>query len=338
MNIGHGLIRYIDNARMVKNPEVAILMSTYNGSTYLSELLDSLLQQDYSRFRIVIRDDGSTDDTLSILADYAERDHRICVETGKNIGCTASFMSLLLSSKADITMFCDQDDIWLPQKVSTAVDALTKTGLEKPILFHTDLTVVDRQLNLISDSFMAQEGIRLPECYSLQILAVQNCVVGCTLAMTSAFVELVARDEYALTSAAMHDWWIALLATCKGQILYSSHSDILYRQHELNVSGAKRRALFARIRSQFSIQGIRKINVYRTRIARQAQAFLNKHGEEIGVENASILQKTAKLEPCFGFSSVLIAQMRGLRFQKTYMNISIVYTALVTQILNIKTD
>lgn len=313
-------------------PTVTILLSSYNGCRFIAEQLDSLLAQDYPSIQIKVRDDGSTDGTLDVLRAYAQRSTRISVTEGENLGCVGSFVDLLLSTDADILMFCDQDDVWLPTKVSSAVSALAAAGLHRPLLYHTDLEIVDEQLQIIAPSFMAQQGLQMPRAHKLEVLAVQNCVVGCTVAMTAALVRDAKLSSKLINAAAMHDWWIALFASCRGTLIYSSRAEILYRQHSANVSGAAQRSLLERIRLQFSSAGLVRINTYRRRVARQASQFLTHYNTELNTEQRCVLSRVADLDPARGLLPVLFSQLRGIRFQNAYMNFALVYSAAVTMI------
>lgn len=134
---------------------VAILLSTYNGEKYLEEQLDSLLLQSYQDFVVYIRDDGSSDRTVNIINQYVMKDNRfINVGNSENLGCAASFINLLRNASADIYMFCDQDDYWLPNKLQRAVDYFSAIDPLQPTLYHCDLSVVDEKLNIIQNSFL----------------------------------------------------------------------------------------------------------------------------------------------------------------------------------------
>lgn len=319
----------------IEAPVVAVLLSTYNGEQYLSELLDSLLRQDYSNFCIYIRDDGSSDRTVDILNAYSERNPKISVQTGSNLGCVGSFLDLLKSVDADIIMFCDQDDVWLPSKISTAATSLVRNGIDRPILFHTDLIVVDENLATTASSFMRQQGLGLPRAHTLEVLAIQNCVVGCTVAITSALAKIARVGSSDLKTIAMHDWWLALLAKTYGHIIFSPKAEILYRQHGRNVSGAQKKSFWRRVRIQFSRSGLERINTYRVRVADQASFFLELHGSALDERSKKIFKKATYLHPEKGVLSTMAALYEGLRFQNGYMNVALLYTSIATRLLRV---
>jgi glycosyltransferase involved in cell wall biosynthesis len=318
-----------------QTPTVAILLSTYNGEKYLPELLSSLISQHYSNYEIHVRDDGSTDSTKEILKSFQALHQRIHVVHGENIGCVSSFLTLLRSVEASILMFCDQDDVWLPSKVSTAVHFLVEIGISHPILFHSDLVVADQFLNTIAPSFMQHQGITFPAAHSLEVLVVQNCVVGCTAAITSSLAGIVRTTPVDESDIAMHDWWLALIAKTQGQLVFSSKAEILYRQHATNISGAKTQTLWRRIRLQLSKEGLLRVNTYRMRVATQASTFLSAFQLVIDSQAVTVLKHASKLHPKNGLLPVLNSLRLGIKLQNSYMNISLIYTALITQLAKI---
>ena len=132
----------ISKEKQVK--KVQILMSTYNGEDYIREQLDSILAQSYPDVDILIRDDGSKDDTFVILKEYEERHSNIKAFQGENLGINKSFFELLKKSQGDYIGFCDQDDYWLPEKIEKAVQQLERmTG---PALYCGAKTLVNENL------------------------------------------------------------------------------------------------------------------------------------------------------------------------------------------------
>lgn len=217
---------------------IAILLSTYNGSAYLKQQLDSLVNQSYRDFEIFVRDDGSRDDTLQILSAYNVRR----LPDNGNVGARKSFEKLLKyaveHSAAKYFMFCDQDDVWFPDKVQktlTKMRELEQNYGDLPLLVHTDLEVVDEKLQIIAPSMWDFE-FTLPDKNSFNRLLIQNTVTGCTAMINRRLADkcLVIPD-----AAIMHDWWIGLVASQFGKIGYIKETTIKYRQHGRNSIGAK---------------------------------------------------------------------------------------------------
>lgn len=224
---------------------VVILMATYNGEKYLTEQINSLISQSYDNWLLVIRDDGSVDNTLNIINDFVNQDPRISLLTdslGNSGSPLANFSHLLLHAKQNFTdqyyMFCDQDDVWFENKIERMVFTAEKEPqkeLQSPLLIHCDLVVVDENLNLISSSFMQYQQIKHHNKKPLKHLITQNFVTGCATLFNRKLLELAAPVN---SFAVMHDWWLALLASSSGKVLFIKQPLIKYRQHSSNQVGA----------------------------------------------------------------------------------------------------
>lgn len=219
--------------------KVAILLSAYNGAGFLKVQLDSLLAQSYTNIEIFVRDDGSVDDTIQILCGYKVN----VVPASKNLGAIKSFATLLdysvSSSDAEYFMFCDQDDVWFSKKVEVTLARMLKMDAaygDVPLLVHTDLEVVDEDLNLIAESMWEYEYI-LPNKNTLSRLLIQNTITGCTMMVNRKLAEKCVSIP---DGAIMHDWWMGLVASYFGKISYIDEVTIKYRQHGGNAIGAKK--------------------------------------------------------------------------------------------------
>lgn len=227
----------------LQNPRsIAILLSTYNSGDYLSEQLDSLLSQTCDDWTLYIRDDGSTDSTLDILAQYAQKHEQIiiCYDKQSNLGAAQSFMALLSLVDSKYYMFCDHDDIWLSNKITIEIiyiQSLEKKYSNKPLLVGTDLAVVDSSCNVISPSLFQYARVCVDKILkNKKYLFVVNPFVGCTL----LFNDAAKRVVFPLSKdIIMHDWWIALKVCEFGVCDIIKQSTILYRQHGSNVVGTQ---------------------------------------------------------------------------------------------------
>lgn len=227
-----------------------ILMSTYNGERYLAEQLDSILAQTYTDWCLFIRDDGSKDGTKAILDAYAAKDPRITiVRDTENVGACRSFERLLEQcGGADYYAFADQDDVWDADKLAICMQVIRaqeKAYPGKPIVVHTDLRVVDEQLQNMAPSFWKYSNIQadLIDAHP-HYLAICNSVTGCAMLFNEAARACalpMSKDAY------MHDAWVALMTVCRGGQLVPVHrAPIAYRQHEGNVLGAVHYSTFGR--------------------------------------------------------------------------------------------
>ena len=227
---------------------ITILLACFNGKEYLPAQLDSILSQTTKEpFSVLIRDDGSTDDSQQVLAQYADRypDKITLLEGGTPTGSAkGNFFALLdavreknLCQPGDYLMFSDQDDVWLPDKVERTLALMRQTEKNPavPALVHGNLKVVDKDLAVIHPSFFDFQGIS-PERCSLTNLLVQNCITGCTMMINQPLFALADKTP---PVCAMHDWWLGLLAACFGKIGYTDQPLMLYRQHGDNSVGAK---------------------------------------------------------------------------------------------------
>ena len=263
-------------------PLVQVLLATYNGERFLREQIDSILAQSYQPLTILARDDGSKDATRAVLAEYASRfpNRFHLLEDGTPTGSPMkNFRKLIQASSAPYIACSDQDDIWLPEKISMSMKALQEleasTGPEKPCLVFTDLKVVGDDLKEISPSFWKAQGIAPKRIFHLHQLLTSNVITGCTLVCNRPLAEraaLMPDDAY------MHDWWMALLANLFGAARFLAQPTVLYRQHAANVLGlsvGESKVRLPKWRRHGGRRWLWELG------ERQAAALLRVHGEEI---------------------------------------------------------
>jgi len=217
-------------------------MATYNGEKYVSEQVDSLLSQTFSDFSLYVQDDASSDGTWDILTTYAEQyPEKIKVSRNRvNSGSAKhNFLEMMCRMQDNYLMLCDQDDVWLPDKIERTLTKMKEMekehGTETPILIHSDLTVVDKQLQLINPSYRQAMNSNYNRTALHQVL-IQNCITGCTAMYNRSLSALLNRiPVYCI----MHDWWLELVAAAFGKIGHIDDQTVLYRQHGKNSIGAK---------------------------------------------------------------------------------------------------
>lgn len=220
---------------------IDILLSTYNGEQYLVEQLESLFQQSYKDWNLLIRDDGSTDNTIVLLNAYQIKhpDKIILFIDKKNVGVVKSFEYLMTKSNAAYIMFCDQDDRWLPNKIELTLREMKKMESKYQdfaLLVHTDLKVVNERFQTINESFWSFSKLDQELLSNFNYLGVCNGATGCTIMINKYAKDICLPFS---RNTIMHDSWVALNIAKFGMIGYLSQSTILYRQHELNHVGAK---------------------------------------------------------------------------------------------------
>ena len=277
---------------------IEILLATCNGAAYLSALLDSLLAQTHGNWRLVIRDDGSTDGTLRIIDRYlANHPDRVGIlrDKGETLGPCGNFARLLDHSRADYTMFCDQDDVWLPEKIELTMARMREMeslyGEDTPIMVHTDLRVVDSNLKPLSDSLWRYQATD-PDATALNRLLVQNVATGCTVMINRALRELALPIP---VEARMHDWWLALTAAAFGRIGHVAQPTVLYRQHGRNDSGAAPMGAVAALGKLLAPSTLVQRTELDRHLQRQAAAFLKRYGDRLPAQDRIMLDAYSRL-------------------------------------------
>lgn len=206
-------------------PPVYVLLSTFNGERYVRAQLDSVLAQSYPNIHVTIRDDGSTDQTPSILQEYARHHANISVVFGKNFGTVRSFMALLkLHENYDgYFAFCDQDDVWHLDKIRRAVSLAESSKTPEYALYFSRLALVSQEGSSLRLS-------DIPTHLTFNNALVENVVTGATSVFGSRIRDLMllGRPEYMV----WHDWWLYLVATAFGCVIYDEEPVIDYRRHD----------------------------------------------------------------------------------------------------------
>jgi glycosyltransferase involved in cell wall biosynthesis len=248
--------------------KVSILLATYNGEKHLEKLLDSIVTQSCQNWKIIARDDHSADNTLNILKSFQKkRPNKIVIieDDFGNLGVCGNFERLMEYAETDYIMFADQDDIWKPDKIEISlnkiIDVETKTP-EIPIMIHTDLEIVGEKLNVISRSFWEFNQIDIQSENNLQKLFYRNVATGCTMIFNKIAKDISLPFPRELR---VHDWWINMQVAAKGKVEHLTIQTVLYRQHQNNVIGAKRKTLsFTKLFTNLSIYHKRAFCQYKT--------------------------------------------------------------------------
>ena len=223
----------------MEKAKVEILLALYNGEKYLEEMIKSILAQSYENWVLKICDDFSTDNSLEIAKAFEKKypDKIFVSQNEKPSGsAVANFSGLLKNAANEYIMFADQDDIWLSDKILTTLEAMQRAETDKniPILVHSDLSVVDEDLNEIAPSFFNLQGLKKE--LSFNEILVQNNITGCTAMINRALCDLA---KSSIEKSAMHDWWLGILALPMGKVVFIDKPLIKYRQHNDNSRGAR---------------------------------------------------------------------------------------------------
>jgi glycosyltransferase involved in cell wall biosynthesis len=280
--------------------KLEIALATFQSEKYLRPQLHSLFNQSVQDFSILVADDGSTDSTLDILSEFsAAHPNRIRILQFQERagGACQNFARILDAAQSDYLMFCDHDDVWLPDKIATSLKRMreleTAFDGHTPLLVHTDLSVVDHELKPLFPSFSRQEKLSAHNS-NLRRLMVQNNVTGCTMLLNKALYEAarpIPRD------AAMHDWWIALVAAALGKISFIDNVTVLYRQHGQNSVGItkRRRPMDYCLKLKNFVQGQGVGRGRLLRVTHQAQIFRDRYASRLSATQLHLFGSLANL-------------------------------------------
>lgn len=293
--------------------KIDILLATYNGEKYLREQIDSILEQTYENFNLIISDDGSHDQTINILKEYVAKDNRIKVFIQeKNLGYIKNFEFLLNQVESEYYMFSDQDDFWQKNKIEVSYNLIKSKKLD---LVYCDLEVVDQNLNTINRSFWKylkiEKKVRYDD-YRTEYL--YNCVTGCTIISRKKYIEKVLPLPYN-SEFVPHDYWIALVIAINGKIGHVNEKLIKYRQHGNNQIGTEKlshkfdsfeqvRDLFIRVKIEHFETFVSRKNVFseeQNRLNVQALNYfkLLKDVKCVNIKGISIFHELYKYDTVF---------------------------------------
>ena len=306
-----------------KEPLIAILMTTFNGELFLEDQLNSIKNQLYKNWKLYVSDDGSTDKTLSILKTYQKRwgKSKLIIQHGPQKTFSHNFLSLVINKKikADFYAYSDQDDVWLPSKLSVAIKTLKKEPSKIPLLYCGRTTYVDEHLKLKGLSPLYNKAP------VFQNALVQSIAGGNTMVFNNHTKKLL--EDMGTQEIISHDWWAYILVTASGgKVIYDEHPHILYRQHEAGLVGANT-SIYGNIsRLKGLIEGrFKKWNTLHIDALRSSHL-------QITPSNDSILAKFV-----FGRKGNIYQRLRmvksiGLQRQSWQGNISLYLAALLNRI------
>ncbi|MFN8575920.1 MAG: glycosyltransferase family 2 protein [Candidatus Sericytochromatia bacterium] len=298
------------------NIRVDILLATYNGEKYLEEQLDSIINQTYKNWFVIVRDDGSSDLTLNIIEQFCKNypDKSLFIKDSEsNLGPCFNFGKLLTYSTSNYIMFCDQDDIWLENKIELSLSGILKTeriySKDLPILIHTDLKVVDSKLNMISESFFELKKLNPELSKNINSIICDNSITGCTMIINKSLKDKIIINN---KNIIMHDWWIAIIACILGKIDVIYEPTILYRQHSNNSIGISNNK--KTLREKLKISTLSRILNYEEKIQNQTKSFLDVYEKILNIDRnvLNILSAYSK------FSSYTFFKKKYIRIKYSF--------------------
>lgn len=220
------------------NEKIIVMMSTYNGEKYLREQIDSILSQEGVDVELLIRDDGSVDNTISIIKEYQQYYKNINFYEGKNLKPAKSFMDLIqkVEETYEYYAFADQDDVWDKNKLISGIEKIKSNDKEIPILSCCDIEFVDENLNTIG----RRTNINLEYSNSIEQLAYCFGIIpGCTMVFNRCL--LIELKKYIPQTLSMHDKWVHLVCLYRnGIVVKDDKKRVKYRRiSNKNVTGKK---------------------------------------------------------------------------------------------------
>lgn len=212
----------------MKKCKVKVLLSAYNGEKYISQQIDSILQQTYDNIELYVRDDGSKDGTYAILEEY-EKKALITLIKGNNKGFIASFFDLLkYCGEADYYAFADQDDVWNENKIEMAIEKMEKANQNIPVLYFSNYDFYTQDLEYQG---VGNRGIKKPSFLN----SLLDCMpLGFNIVFNKKAYEAVVNCIP--QNSCGHDWWMYMVCAGLGQVIYDERPTVKYRRHSSNVS------------------------------------------------------------------------------------------------------
>lgn len=216
--------------------QVHIVLAAYNGEKYLQEQMDSLLAQTYDNLVIEVCDDGSTDGTVDLVREYMARDKRVHLhQNPHNLGYVKNFLEGMKRSSAPYIMLCDQDDIWHRDKVEVTLASMQQAEktVEGPVLVFTDAMNFDSASGADTGLFHETSHLNVKKVDTAHLFMENKCI-GCTMMLNQ---KILAYLNELPEEIRVHDWWLALICSHFGAIVYLPEATLRYRQHEGNMIG-----------------------------------------------------------------------------------------------------
>lgn len=314
---------------IIDKNKVNILMATYNGERYVSEQIESIINQSFTNWFLLIRDDGSTDNTMGILDRYEKKEKRIMVirDNLGNLGQCLNFDEIMKNIKIDsYVMFSDQDDVWLSTKIEESVKEIksleTIHGTETPILVYTNYNVVNDKLYYINTAY-SKADLEAPELIANRLL-IQNWIMGCTMIINNKLLKYSVEIPI---EAENHDNWIALIASMTGCVHYLDKITMIHRVHSNNVTrncettNIKNR--IKRVKKRFKEN--EKTFVERERLNYLIEQHLNKHTPNIKNKSLNTYERLLKMR---GIKSIIFA-LKNKYYATNKIQTIIFYTQLI---------
>ena len=273
-------------------PVAEILLATYNGAAFVREQIDSILAQTDTHWHLTLSDDGSSDETPAILDEYVKKYPEKITRhvSGRRFGNARDhFFYLMGQCGAKYMFFCDQDDVWYPEKIQKTMDAMLAAegqhGENMPLLVFTDQTPTDGALKPLAPSLMRYQQ-QYFDVIDYRALLMQNIVTGGAMAINAALAKKAGQCKD-VKGTIMHDWWLAVVAARFGHVVYIDEATSDYRQHGTNSVGAKDVRSLSHIMGKLAkLESVKKTTMEKKR---QAEVLLATYAAEMTGEDRAFL-------------------------------------------------
>jgi glycosyltransferase involved in cell wall biosynthesis len=311
--------------------EIEIAIPAYNCAAWLDDLIESILQQDVDNWRLVARDDASTDDTAARLATWKQRlGERMMIVEGsdrRNLGLVGNYNTVLSATTSPWVMLADADDVWRPGKLSLTLKAMRAAeathGTTTQVLVFTDAEVVDEQLQPVAESYWRWSRANLAAASVFHRLVVDSPAISSTIMVNRALIDLALPMTGAVFAL---DWWAMMVAAAFGQIVKLDKRTILYRRHSANDSlepyAATSKGMVLRLLAAPG-SARRKLNRLISQIAPQARSFAERFHDELSASDLAALMAASRLISAGGFERRWSVVRHGLWFGSLPKNVGL---------------
>jgi glycosyltransferase involved in cell wall biosynthesis len=274
--------------------KVSVALCTYNGGRYLEKQLNSILEQTYPIDEIIIVDDCSTDETISIVKEYQLKNPVIKLFLNdKNLGSNKSFKHAISLATNDLIALCDQDDIWYPNKIETQIEAIANSGyntVDKPLVAFHDLCLMDDNEVVTNESFWELHQFNAAT-FNFRKLLLYNIITGCTCILNKRMKEELIKSD--MKDIIMHDYLIALIGYGFGNVVHTDEPLMYYRSHSTSVTEKEKVTLNSRIKSL--VKRVKNKSYLKPNIL-QIEQFNFLYGDNIAGDKKVLMNKIIELK------------------------------------------
>lgn len=310
---------------------IDIVMPTYNCAPWLDQTIGSILDQDFTGWHLIARDDRSTDETQQRLVMWREKladRMTLLADSGtRNLGVTGNYNAVLAATTTPWVMSADPDDIWRPGKILRTSEVMREAestfGAATPIAICTDATVVDGAGQVIAPSYWRWSRTVLPRTSDTPGVAMESAALGSTMMVNRALLE---RALPIPSGAPYQDWWLALAATAFGRLILLSKQTILYRRHGNNetadpYSSALGGALLGILAAPGSAQ--RRLRKLVTQSSAIASVFVERYRGSLEARDVAALESLARIFSLGPIERRMVLFRHGLWFGSRLKNLGL---------------